>query len=377
MAHQLTSYLLFIAAALVHASRYANYEYDLTTPQFTPDGRLLQVEYATNALIREGSNPILSMGFSDHDDALLIMASVSSTAEMAHDHQPNSNEEISNEVHQRAQYRIIEVPISASYNHFETINPQKVVSGITSSTILVGLSGHLSDATSLLQTIYSQLEEEQSVFGWHRLGLSPVGQDMGDASSQSESTTSEIAIRLARVAADQCQKHAFGGGLRPIGATLLVCGVDQQQNGNGRLAICKTDPSGGIQSLVYNMSHDIHWPREKVMIAGGSLKSQSKLRSSIESRLKELHRDDSNSSSTDNYTRKVIQAAVLSLLEEWKSRQDSQHASPLSKLFQQVSKASKSVPLMEVVLVSSKMGSFRLSDNDISRLLKQHIKSNE
>jgi hypothetical protein len=46
-------------------------------------------------------------------------------------------------------------------------------------------------------------------------------------------------------------------------------------------------------------------------------------------------------------------------------------------LFQQVSKASKSVPLMEVVLVSSKMGSFRLSDNDISRLLKQHIKSNE
>ena len=53
-----------------HNRRYATYDYDLTTPQFTPDGRLLQVEYATTACRRDGSNPIVSVGVGIPSDEL-------------------------------------------------------------------------------------------------------------------------------------------------------------------------------------------------------------------------------------------------------------------------------------------------------------------
>ena len=98
------------------------------------------------------------------------------------------------------------------------------------STILIGLSGLLSDATSLLEIVYSHLEKEQRKFGWHRLGLSPVGvreivdQTTGSSDtsqpsfqskkSQSISTQpSETVLRLSRAIADECQTHAFGGGV--------------------------------------------------------------------------------------------------------------------------------------------------------------------
>lgn len=48
---------LFIAAApstSSSSSSYSPYQYDLTVPQFTPDGRLLQVEYALAAAERSG-----------------------------------------------------------------------------------------------------------------------------------------------------------------------------------------------------------------------------------------------------------------------------------------------------------------------------------
>ncbi len=68
-----------------HSRRYDAYNYDMGVCEYTPDGRLLQVEYATNACIRDDSNPIVSVGISSvpHDaddmgDTFLIMATISS-----------------------------------------------------------------------------------------------------------------------------------------------------------------------------------------------------------------------------------------------------------------------------------------------------------
>eukprot|EP00804_Cyclotella_cryptica_P007812 CCRYP_001396-RA/>CCRYP_001396-RA protein AED:0.11 eAED:0.02 QI:0/-1/0/1/-1/1/1/0/329 len=284
--------------------RYAAYDYDLTTPQFTPDGRLLQVEYATNACRRDGSNPIVSVGIGipsdrtfrllrkrgDADeslpdglssleeeggDTILVMATVTSSTlketSITNPSSINTNQEVDREefsessrgeVNVRQQFRIIEVPVRAAYSHLiESTNaPARDITTIATSTILIGLSGHLSDATSLLQTIYSKLEEEQSIFGWHRLGVSPIGQGINASDNrssqlllQSQSSSAqptETVFRLACAAADQCQKHAFGGGLRPLGASLLLSAVDTQYhheicNGYqhyGRIAMCETDP---------------------------------------------------------------------------------------------------------------------------------------
>lgn len=366
--HHLLSSLLLLSVAAASASRYATYDYDLTTPQFTPDGRLLQVEYATNACVREGSNPILTVGFGDGDEAVIVMATVSRDASSDVSDGADEDGSVSKPVNQRTQYRIVEVPISAAFSSL--IDSTNDVSAITTSTVLVGLTGHLSDANALLQTIYSQLEEEESVFGWHRLGLSPAGQDAIDSGAAFHSTTTETALRLSRAAADQCQKHAFGGGLRPIGASLLLGAVDLHQR-IGRIAMCKTDPSGNLDSVVYGIKSDeVVVPQ--VMVSGGSSKSQEKLQTLIESQLKELTSND------EVLARKVLRSIVLSLLEEWRGRQQLQlsGASKISKLYQRLGGSNPmktNLPRMEVVVASSKVGSFRLSDKDISAVIKDYV----
>lgn len=473
--------------------RYAAYDYDLTTPQFTPDGRLLQVEYATNACRRDGTNPIVSVGIdipsdrtfrllrtrlgeacerlADDDDGdkhyvsslkegekeeeegdtILVMATVTSSTLMEppltnHNQEVDRNtfSESRGEVNVRQQFRIIEVPISAAYNHIiESTNPSaRHITAITTSTILIGLSGHLSDATKLLQTIYSHLEEEQSIFGWHRLGVSPVGQDIkvidnksSHLLSHSQSVSAqptETVFRLARAAADQCQKHAFGGGLRPLGASLLLSAVDTQHchqtcNGYqqyGRVAMCETDPSGRLKNIVSNIksqcnkdSHETLLSPPQVMVSGGSAKSQSALMSMVQSRLRELQKislngpnfsddaalertkqerakgtiDSSNAKlaevcDKDLYTRRALQAVLSSLLDEWRSRLDPQlsaHALSseglISRFQQRIGydklsvQSRQQMPLMEVVFVSSRRGSFRLTDGDIFGLLKEYF----
>ena len=418
------------------------------------------------------------------------------------------------------------------------------------STILIGISGILSDATSLLQIAYSQLEEEQSLFGWHRLHLYPVGHThvsdqnnneglaydndaigrfggnagdggIGGAKSFSEddaivenygtgpaifgkiggvtsspsfltistqptaTEASETTLRLSQTIADQCQKHAFGGGLRPLGASLLLAGVDrhaccrgiyhssetsndghyqnseQDRKGNmakkqwqqqgARISMCETDPSGSWRSQVRTVKSrnifrsdctvkvekngNVDWNGDvgvktktrsteetmehfsisppQIMVSGGPTKSQSKLKSSMESQLRQLYQQSFNGLDLDTtkkrngadkvdgvgkknaiandeknglfnameeenyetlFLRKVLRTIVSTLVEEWKSRkyQSWFHFSASSydpTNAGQQSQLPVPLPQMEVVFVSAKRGTFRLTQQDIAALM--------
>mmetsp|Transcript_2542 Transcript_2542/g.5423 ORF Transcript_2542/g.5423 Transcript_2542/m.5423 type:complete len:470 (-) Transcript_2542:45-1454(-) len=434
-----------------HSRGYAAYDYDLTTPQYTPDGRLLQVEYATTACIREDSNPIVSVGVSvpGGGDTILIMATVSSpppsssslstiqinpsqkgrgsTDGQAEERDENEIKSFMTGAHQRTQFRIIEIPLSAS-NHCSSLH------GATTSTILVGLSGLLSDATSLLRIVYSQLEEEQRMFGWHRLGLSPVGiravddSDSGSAtnslqpssSKQSQSIAtqpSETVLRLSRAIADKCQTHAFGGGLRPLGASLLLAGVDichdtiekggnARQKHGARMAMCETHPNGGRRSHVSTEKSsnesklgdqefaDVSINSPQIMVTGGPAKSQSRLKSLIDSRLRQLYQrvgsyPKNSSSGTDNnniveakekdyetlFLRQVLQTTLSSLVEEWRERGDplmssSTASSAVNHGQGHLGQQQPTLPQMEVVIALPTRGTFRLTETDVARLMR-------
>ena len=423
--------ILLCASASSHGSprgyrsrRYAAYDYDLTTPQFTPDGRLLQVEYATNACVREDSNPIVSVGIRlpGVGETVLIMATISSpplssteslsTMKVkpfdgggggATDRQGELQDEyeinlLMKEKHQRAQFRIIEVPLSsreASFQH---------------STMLVGLSGLLSDATTLLQVIYSHLEQEQRMMGWHRLGSSPVGISVIDENLRGSATQcqsiftqpSETVLRLSRALAAECQKHAFGGGLRPLGASLLLAGVDScpyninensktNQRRGARVAMCETHPNGGWRNSLSSVRDEFKiighsetkgpgLSSPQIMISGGSVQSQRRLKISLRDRLRInmpigvsnhptniSHGIHKNCTVETLYLRKVLQTITSSLVDEWQNRGD--HRIKSSGIAES-GRHYSTLPQMEVVIASSNRGTHRLTEDDVARILK-------
>ena len=397
-----------------HSRRYAAYDYDLTTPQFTPDGRVLQVEYATKACVREDSNPIVSVGVSapGGGDAVLIMATISqpppSSASTSlstirtKQHRRDIDEELEqqdeDEVNsymkggnQRAQFRIIEVPLSVYYS--------SSLQQTTTSTILVGLSGLLSDATALLHTIYSHLEDEQRMLGWHRLGCSPVGIIAVDEHALTLSRSkecqpiftqpSETVLRLSQAISDKCQKHAFGGGLRPLGASLLLAGVDTCPDMNegsnnmhgARMAMSETHPNGGWRKSVYTERNSVN-VSPQIIVTGGSIQSQQRLKRLIRNRFDQgtngvaAHPNDKTTpinkhddKAEDLYLRQMLRTVLSSLVDEWKNRGYRSVSSVIDAPEQTT--LPTTLPQMEVVVTSSKRGTIRLTEYDVVRLMSQ------
>jgi 20S proteasome alpha/beta subunit len=263
--------LVFLAPILLEASssssfsdsNYNVYHYDLAVQHFTPDGRLLQVEYATAAA--EQSSPLVVCQL---DATTLAILSLQKQPQQPYD---TKGDERSSD-NQQQQFLLLPRP-----------HQDRIV--VVEGRVAVAMSGVLADNIALLTIGTRTWREWKSTYG---------------DDNQDSNTMQRI---LASSMAEQCQKNSCGGGIRPFGATMLVIGMNPNTN-NGThedeeeeddfstssFSIVQIDPSGSVVTIplprVPNKKPE-HEERNNDMklikIVGGTLEVQSRLE-------KEFHR---------------------------------------------------------------------------------------
>ena len=215
--HTLTLLLLFSLSIIPNASsssqNYNAYNYDMTTPQFTPDGRLLQVEYASLASTHSSPCVIWKLRIDTSDDVTLVMTAKSS---------------------RKIQNRLIRL----------------------SDTTAVCLSGVVSDSMALLSKVYELQDDNRRLYG------SPLTD-----------------LQIANSIAMSCQRHSFGGGLRPYGSSIVVL---SSSSSHQHQRILQTDPSGAAVTVSHDASTTPASSPPLLHIVGGSGRSVEELRRTLE-----------------------------------------------------------------------------------------------
>jgi len=284
------------------SANYSPYHYDMTVPQFTPDGRLLQVEYAQSAC--DHSSPLVAAVLTND---LAILACCSRRF-----HQP--------------QERLVLLP------------PTRDDSSSGSGAIVLALAGVLADSLSLLQTVQDELWNEHRIFNGQRR---------------------PTAARLASMVASKCHQHAFGGGLRVLGSTLLLAGSDDfgamnndnNENNHGQLLVLhQTDPSGAVQEIVMDQQH-----HRITILGGGSDGALLKRR---------LERDWSGAATAPNDKDQLLLqqriGGLLQIMVEEHRRSKPNANDDGDKV---------EVVALEVVLLSASNGAIKLSHEQVQRFL--------
>ncbi len=256
------------------ASQYNGYQYDMTGAQFTPDGRLLQVEYASAA--------------ADHSSPVMVQPIDTDLCLVCTTHRAGVYTE-----------RLVLIPTGS----LTTKQPP----------IVVALSGILADNMALLEIVQEKRWEQMQLY-------------------ERPLSASEVAQTIA----DECQKKAFGGGIRPFGATLLVCGIDK---------VYQTDPSGGILETSYETLLRQEDKSQKAVVVGGAANSARSLKRQLASIL------------TNDNTRKQIKE-ILSLM---RSEQTNRFAD-------------EDEMELEAVLISKSRGVLKLTANQIADLGKEQCR---
>ena len=227
---------------------YNVYNFDQTTPQFTPDGRLLQVEYASSAA--ERSTPLVALTLplpleTEGDEQVEVSSSLQRNYEQAlvlisvqplkskpatmekngiHNREkdgtdPRDEGESTPPIFTACHNRLVIIP--SSHNDFPNNDGRR---SNNCRDIVVAMSGVLADCVALLQKVWDQASRNYQLYQTH-LSCVQVAQELADA----------------------CQVHSFGGGIRPFGSTMLICGMNDGSNSeNVRHTIMQTDPSGAI-----------------------------------------------------------------------------------------------------------------------------------
>ena len=283
-------YIIQGCAYTVHS--YNVYNYDLATPMFTPDGLLKQVEYASSApshctpivivpviILHGGNSESESQSENESESGnknelsspqcVIIMASLSPSAtgstgitsgqinddqeeeeeynEHDDDNQNENKQNLQNykNNNNRGQSRIIQIPISPS-----TLSTSDSGSS-SSSSLLIAINGLLPDCISLLRHARNQLHSNHKTYGVHRLHTSVDGTSISSSTSTSASpfaSAPSCAYRFASSIAERCQRHSFGGGIRPFGSQIVVCGIDQYDDS---MSVYITNPSGALDHYSY------------------------------------------------------------------------------------------------------------------------------
>ena len=357
----LTSQIAFVCGS--SNPPYNAYNYDLSTPQFTPDGRLMQVEYASRS--PELGDPLVAVPVlapREDEDSLkgvptVVLATLSRSSGMSRRKRDEGGAGVGGAANnlggttrkRRGQSRLVSLPLTPN-----TSAP------ISAPSVVLGLSGVLADATSLLRTARDDLTAYRRTYGLGKLHATlPI---QGDASLDWGRTVSAqnaptvVAKRLARAIGDKCQSHSFGGGIRPYGASVLICGVDESG-----VCLCVTQPSGavvvnrfGVNQFRPPLDEKDGDKRHGVIVIGGDITMQTKIEELLWTRLED-------SRSADAPMRYALRTAVTSvvgaLLHAYSSADPSKEGG---------------IPLIEVVICRPD-GSYRLSEFQVESMIEQEM----
>jgi len=371
----------------------------------------MQVEYASSASMH--SSPLLAVPlFLDEKCIGIVMATLLAGGRKG-----------GGGGGRRGQSRIVEIPIGPPPTAFVKQGSSSSSGNYNRGSVVVGLSGVLSDNVALLEHA-----REDTLESWHRsYGLhclhhqSPITTATDDSSSSSSCLSmaglaTSTARRIVTSIGDKCQTHSFGGGLRPYGARILVCGVD----GCNGLVMGIADPSGAvsifsggggkkkssvmIQKKGEEDSEKAAKEEEEetnkksrysmdAMVIGGDTKVQSLLRREVRKRLLDsLHGLPSTpSSSNDNndndeeklamrMIREAIESTIVTLVEEDKSSNpldsfaEKDNNNVLEEKMEQngnKTEEKNQSSLLEVVVVTPNNGVHRLSEEQIEKFRRR------
>jgi len=221
----------------------------------------------------------------------------------------------------------------------------------------------------------------QTSYGIHKLhhsSHSSISFTDGTLSQPLMGTSCSSANRLAQFLASKCQERSFGGGIRPFGSTIVLCGIDYvapivdidhptNRHCTSTMTICIVDPSGKVISMSYSPQSEKHTPG--LLIIGGRDESvRDRLRHHAQTYV------SSNEGSSSNIIRLHLEATLSALGTLVSSEEE-----PISFQNQVVDEKRSSTKLenriqsrdIELLLVTAQGGIQRLSEDQVENLLHE------
>lgn len=291
----MTVTLLAPSSAIAAATdSYNAYRYDCTVPQFTPDGRLLQTEYAAAAADR--SSPIVCARIistrtksqqeteeddeDDDEDVITLLACCSISSSSRSDSTPPTGSAAAAATaafhpHPPLQSRLILLRPNSNYNTINSNNMDHDTDDNTDDTTLVlCLAGIRADCLAVVQQLQDAASADDRQFAGARWP---------------PRTARSLAARVAAT----CHAQTVGGGIRPGGCTAWITDdannwvattttatttsamTTTQKKATG-LVLHQTDPSGSVRDILVtdpqpgNNNNNSNMSNRVVVLGGGA-----------------------------------------------------------------------------------------------------------